>query len=106
MRSLKERAGHGSARREAGWYALWLKRIGAHYELPLSQLESMPLGAFHREIATLLAEVIVSEARRLSAKMSDPKERRKRDAEYKKLTLSADWFDLLIVERIQQDNKR
>lgn len=74
--------------------------------MPLYQLEQMPVGALHVEIATLLADAVIAEARRLGAKLSDPKARRARDAEYQKLTQSKDWFDMLIVERIRQDAKR
>jgi hypothetical protein len=88
-------------RRDSRWYAGWLKRLCDRYDLPLFQLEQMPLGSFHREIATLLADTIVREAQRISAKVSDQKERRKLNAEYAKLKKSDDWFDRLVVEKIE-----
>lgn len=83
-----------------------MKRISIHYNVPLHTLETMPLGVFHREIATLLAEAIVREAQRIGARTGDKKERRALDAEYTKLKTSDDWFDRLIVERIRLDAKR
>lgn len=74
--------------------------------MPIFQLERMPLGAFHREIATLLADAVIREARRISTRVSDKKERRALDREYQKLKQSSDWFDQLIVERILLDAKK
>jgi hypothetical protein len=80
--------------------------MSAHYEQPLFSLEGMPLGAFHREIATLLADSIIQEARRIGARTGDKKEWRKKQAEFEKLKRSSDWFDMLVCERILQDAKR
>jgi hypothetical protein len=66
----------------------------------------MPLGAFYREIALLMADAIVREARRLQAKTSDSKERAALNKEYATLEASHDWFDMLIVERIGLDAKK
>jgi hypothetical protein len=85
---------------------VWLKRLCDKYELPIAQLERMPLGAFHREIAMLLADTIVSEARRLRERTSDQKERRKLDKEWRATKQSTDWLDRLIVERVEQDARR
>ncbi len=61
----------------------------------------MPLGAFYREIATLLGDAIVREAERMTRKISDKKERWARDKEWAELQKSTDPFDQLIVEKVR-----
>lgn len=88
------------------WYAGWVRRIAAQYARPMHEIAALPLDAFYHEIAAMLAETIVAEARRLGSKTADKKEHRTRQAEFLKLTQSTDAFDRLIVERIRLDAKR
>lgn len=88
------------------WYAGWVRRLAEKYARPIHEIEQMPLSSFYTEIAIMLADVIIQEARRLGGKTSDKKEHRARQAEFGKLKKSTDAFDKLIVERIMLDKKK
>jgi hypothetical protein len=85
------------------WYEGWVRRLAEKYEQPIFFIERMPLGTFYREIATLYADAIIREAERVKAKTSDRKERSRLDREWAKLQKSDDWFDKMVVERVQSN---
>jgi hypothetical protein len=95
QQTMKERA---SQRREALWPEHWFDRLAEKYHTPAAILERLlDPGDLHHEIARLIADAVIGEARELARASAQERIRKKR---------SKDWFDQLVVARWRQDSEK
>lgn len=80
----------------------WLVRLSEKYQIPVSRLDFSPREMEH-EIAVLLADVVLSEARRIENLPATQWPRA-----YQQVAASQDWLDKLIAAKCRQmrDSKK
>jgi hypothetical protein len=86
-------------RRSALWYERWLRLLAEKYEVPITSLERLDPDALSYEIAWMLAESVLREARDLASEGGTKEEVRDRMRKRVKMKSSKDWFDKLVCER-------
>jgi hypothetical protein len=104
---LQRRASLRAARESALWADGWLRRLSEKYSRPVIELAHLYTSTeLAYEIAALIADAVVTQAKHLVAIPADADARAAIRSERRRIKDSSDWLDRLITERMALDAER